>query len=108
MAWAWVGMGLYNDRWWVIVGGWSVILMSMPPVLEIEELKPAGPNGGGPHDLGPDDRGGGGGGGDEHQKGRLSPGAGLVGVRFAPRFTTVLFFAVCIWFFFPAPPPFNW
>ena len=82
--------------------------MSMPPVLEIEELKPAGPNGGGPRDLGPGDRGGGGGDDDDHQRGRFIPGAALLAMRFALLSITVLFLTVGIAYFARSRSPVNW
>src|SRR6266853_7054298 len=82
--------------------------MSMPPVLEIEELKPAGPNGGGPHDLGPGDGGGGGGDDDDHHRGRFIPGAALLAMRFALLSITVLFLTVGIAYFARSRSPVNW
>ena len=80
----------------------------MPPVLEVEELKPAGPNGGGPRDLGPGDRGGGGGDDDDRQRGRFIPGAALLAMRFALLSITVLFLTVGIAYFLRSRSPVNW
>jgi cytochrome c oxidase subunit 3 len=80
----------------------------MPPVLDIEELKPAGPNGGGPRDLGPDDRGGGGGDDDDHQRGRFIPGAALLAMRLVLVSITVLFLTVGIAYFARSRSPVNW
>src|SRR6266567_3785699 len=77
----------------------------MPPVLEIEELKPAGPNGGGPRDLGPGGRGGD---DDEHQRGRFIPGAALLAMRFGLLSITVLFLTVGIAYFARSRSPVNW
>jgi len=78
----------------------------MPPVLEIEELKPAGPNGGGPRDLGPVDRGGGD--DDDRQRGRFIPGAALLAMRFVLLSITVLFLTVGIAYFARSRSPINW
>jgi len=80
----------------------------MPPVLEIEELKPAGPNGGGPRDLGPGDRGGGGGDDDDRQRDGFIPGAALLAMRFALLSITVLFLTVGIAYFARSRSPVNW
>ncbi|HEY6391338.1 MAG TPA: cytochrome c oxidase subunit 3 [Bryobacteraceae bacterium] len=79
----------------------------MPPVLEVEELKPAGPNGGGPRDLGPGGRGGGGD-DDDHQRGRFIPGAALLAMRFVLVSITVLFLTVGIAYFVRSRSPVNW
>ncbi len=80
----------------------------MPPVLDIEELKPAGPNGGGPRDLGPGDRGGGGGDDDDHQRGRFIPGAALLAIRLVLLSITVLFLTVGVAYFVRSRSPVNW
>jgi len=80
----------------------------MPPVLEVEELKPAGPNGGGPRDLGPGDHDGGGGDDDGRQRGRFIPGAALLAMRFALVSITVLFLTVGIAYFARSRSPVNW
>jgi cytochrome c oxidase subunit III len=81
----------------------------MPPVLEVEELKPAGPNGGGPRDLGPGDRGwGGGDDDDDHRRGRYIPGAAILAMRFVLLSITVLFLTVGIAYFARSRSPINW
>jgi len=80
----------------------------MPPVLDVEELKPAGPHGGGPRDLGPEDRGGGGGDDDDRQRGRFIPGAALLAMRFVLVSITVLFLTVGIAYFARSRSPVNW
>lgn len=80
----------------------------MPPVADTEELKLAGPHGGGPRDLGH----GGGGDGDEGSPEGGSrghtPGAGLLGMRFVLVSITVLFLTVGIAYFARSRSPVNW
>jgi cytochrome c oxidase subunit III len=65
----------------------------MPPVIESPEVKLGGPNGGGPRDHGPYDRGGGG--GDDHRDdGRGVPGAGLLAMRFLLVSISMLFVTI--------------
>jgi cytochrome c oxidase subunit 3 len=80
----------------------------MPLGLEIEELKPAGPNGGGPRDLGPGERGGGGDDDDDRKRGRFIPGAALLAMRFALLSITVLFLTAGIAYFARSRSPVNW
>jgi len=85
-----------------------VYLKSMPPVLEAEELKPAGPNGGGPRDLGSGDRGGGGDDDDDHKRGRFIPGAAMLAMRFVLVSITVLFITVAVAYYVRSRSPVNW
>jgi cytochrome c oxidase subunit III len=80
----------------------------MPPVLEVEELSPAGPHGGGPRDLGPGDHGGGGDDDDDRERGRFIPGAAMLAMRFVLVSITVLFVTVGIAYFARSRSPVNW
>src|SRR5260370_10587880 len=80
----------------------------MVPVTDSEELKHSGPNGGGPRDLDPDDRGGGGGGDDDRDPPGYVPGAGLLAMRFVLVSITALFITVGIAYFARSRSPVNW
>jgi cytochrome c oxidase subunit III len=83
----------------------------MPPVLETEEPKLAGPRGGGPPNLGPEDHGGGGGGDDGGQDGNgghYVPGAGLLAMRFLLVSITALFATVGVAYHARASLPAHW
>ncbi len=80
----------------------------MVPVTDTEELKHSGPNGGGPRDLDPDDRGGGGGGDDDRDPPGYVPGAGLLAMRFVLVSITALFITVGIAYFARSRSPVNW
>jgi cytochrome c oxidase subunit 3 len=80
----------------------------MPPVaIEAEELRPAGPGGGGPRNRDPGDPGDRGGGGDGDQGGHL-PGAGAFAMRFVLVSITALFITVGIAYFVRSRSPINW
>lgn len=65
----------------------------MPSVLETPEVKLGGPNGGGPRNHPPYDRGGGG--GDDHEDhGSGVPGAGLLAIRFLLVSISMLFVTI--------------
>ncbi len=82
----------------------------MPTVAETAEPKLAGPNGGGPRDLGPDDHGGGGGddGGEESGRPRYIPDAGLFAMRFVLVSITTLFITIGAAYFARSRSPVNW
>ncbi len=82
----------------------------MPPVLETELLKVAGPNGGGPHHLDPGGRGGGGDDdeGGQHDRGRHIPGAGLLALRVVLVSITALFVTIGIAYFARSRSGLNW
>jgi cytochrome c oxidase subunit III len=80
----------------------------MPPVLEVPEVKLGGPNGGGPRDHGPYDRGGGG--GDDGDAGgrRGVPGAGLLAIRFLLVSISALFLTIGVAYYERARSPAHW
>jgi cytochrome c oxidase subunit III len=82
----------------------------MPTVTDAAELKLAGPNGGGPRDLGPDDHGGGGGDDGDWEGGRprYIPGAGLFAMRFVLVSITALFVTIGVAYFARSRSPINW
>jgi cytochrome c oxidase subunit 3 len=81
----------------------------MPPVLETEEPKLAGPRGGGPPHLGTDDHGGGGGDdGGQDGDGRYVPGAGLLAMRFLLVSVTALFATIGVAYRARAGLPSHW
>lgn len=80
----------------------------MPPVLETEELKLADPNGGGPRDPGPDDRGGGGDGDEGSPDPRYVPGAGLLAMRFVLVSIAALFITIGIAYYERSQSAVNW
>jgi cytochrome c oxidase subunit 3 len=82
----------------------------MPPVLETELLKLAGPNGGGPHDFDPGGRGGGGDDdeGGPHYRGKPIPGAGMLALRVVLVSITALFVTIGIAYFARSRSGLNW
>jgi cytochrome c oxidase subunit 3 len=82
----------------------------MPTAAETVEPKLAGPRGGGPRDLWPDDPGGGGGddGGEEGGQPRFIPGASLLAMRFVLLSITALFVTIGIAYFERSRSTFNW
>lgn len=82
-------------------------LMNMPSVLETPEVKLGGPNGGGPRNHDPYDRGGGG--GDDHgNDGRGVPGAGLLAMRFLLVSISALFVTIGVAYYQRAQSPGHW
>jgi cytochrome c oxidase subunit 3 len=79
----------------------------MPTAAETAEPKLAGPNGGGPRDLWPDDPGGGGG-GDEGGEPHYLPDAGLFAMRFVLLSITTLFITIGLAYFVRSRSSFNW
>jgi hypothetical protein len=84
----------------------GVILKVMPTVSETAEPKLAGPHGGGPRDLWPDDPGGGG--GDDGGESRYIPDAGLFAMRFVLLSITTLFITIGMAYFTRSRTGFNW
>lgn len=80
----------------------------MPSALDTELVKPAGPNGNGPPDLGRDDHGGGGDGDEGSGDPRYVPGAGLLAMRFVLVSITVLFITVGIAYYLRSRSAINW
>jgi cytochrome c oxidase subunit 3 len=82
----------------------------MPTAADSAEPKLAGPHGGGPRDLWPDDYGGGGGDdGDEAGGGsRRVPDAGLFAMRFVLLSVTTLFITIGAAYFARSRSGFNW
>jgi cytochrome c oxidase subunit 3 len=91
----------------------------MPSVLETElvivqeppRTAPGGPNGGGPRDFDPGDRGGGGdgdGGGPEGDRSPNSQAAALFGMRVMLVSITVLFVTIGVIYFARSQSPVNW
>src|SRR5580658_8693595 len=81
----------------------------MPTAAETAEPKLAGPHGGGPRDLWPDDPGGGGGdegGGDSGP--RYVPDAGLFAMRFVLLSITTLFITIGMAYFTRSQTGINW
>jgi cytochrome c oxidase subunit 3 len=79
----------------------------MPPVLETEEKKLAGSNGGGPPSLGPE--GGGGGDGDDgNPDPNYVPGAGILAMRFTLVSVTMLFLTVGVAYYARSRSPIGW
>jgi cytochrome c oxidase subunit 3 len=75
----------------------------MPTATDAAEPKLAGPRGGGPRDLWPDDSGGGGG-----DDGGHVPGAGLFAMRFVLLSVTTLFLTIGAAYFARSRSPVNW
>jgi cytochrome c oxidase subunit 3 len=81
----------------------------MPTAAETAEPKLAGPHGGGPRDLWPDDPGGGGGDdGGEGGESRYIPDAGLFAMRFVLLSITTLFITIGMAYFARSRSGFNW
>src|ERR1700722_17963234 len=82
------------------------------PVAEIPEVKSGGPNGGGPHNRDPYDRGGGGGddggGQDDYGGRRYVPGAAMLGMRFLLASVTTLFITLGVVYHARAQSPVHW
>jgi cytochrome c oxidase subunit 3 len=79
----------------------------MPSVLEAPEVKLGGPNGGGPRNVDPFDRGGGGGDGDGND-GRGVPGAGMLAMRFLLVSISALFATIGAAYYERAQSPGHW
>ena len=77
------------------------------PVAEIVEVKTGGPNGGGPHDRDPFDRGGGGP-DDNSNRDRGVPGAGLLAMRFLLVSISMLFVTIGVVYHQRAQAPAHW
>lgn len=80
----------------------------MPTVTETAEPKLAGPNGGGPRDLWPDDPGGGGGGDGNGDPRHPTGDAGLFAMRFVLLSITALFITICLVYFERSRSGYNW
>jgi cytochrome c oxidase subunit 3 len=77
----------------------------MPTAAETAEPKLAGPHGGGPRDLWPDDPGGG---GDDGGDSQYVPGAGLFAMRFVLVSITTLFITIGVAYFARSRSSLNW
>jgi cytochrome c oxidase subunit 3 len=82
--------------------------MCMPSVLEAPEVKLGGPNGGGPRNVDPFDRGGGGGGDGDGNDGHGVPGAGLLAMRFLLVSISALFATIGAAYYERAQSPGHW
>src|SRR5438270_1961359 len=80
----------------------------MLSALDTELVKPAGPTGNGPPDLGRDDYGGGDDGDEGSGDRRYVPGAGLLAMRFVLVSISVLFITVGIAYYLRSRSAINW